>query len=36
VQLVSAEDVNAENLLRYAQIIVTTDALPTLARRTAC
>jgi large subunit ribosomal protein L4 len=35
VQLISAEEVNAEHLLRYAQVIVTTDALPTLARRTA-
>lgn len=35
VQLVSAEDVNAEQLLNYPQVLVTTDSLPTLARRTA-
>lgn len=35
VQLISAEDVNAEQLLNYPQVLVTTDSLPTLARRTA-
>ncbi|MES2598680.1 MAG: 50S ribosomal protein L4 [Verrucomicrobiota bacterium] len=35
VQLVSAEDVNAEQLLNYPQVLVTTAALETLARRTA-
>lgn len=35
VQLISAEDVNAEHLLRYAKVLVTADALQTLARRTA-
>ena len=35
VQLVNAEDVNAEQLLNYQKDIVTTDALETLARRTA-
>jgi large subunit ribosomal protein L4 len=35
VQLISAEDVNAEHLLLYPQVLVTTDALATLARRTA-
>lgn len=35
VQLVSADDVNAEHLLLYPQVIVTTDALETIARRTA-
>lgn len=35
VQLISADDVNAEHLLRYAQVIVTTEALSTLAKRTA-
>lgn len=35
VQLISADEVNAEHLLRYAQVIVTTDALSTLAKRTA-
>lgn len=35
VQLVCAEDVNAEQILNHAQVIVTADALPTLARRTA-
>ena len=35
VQLISADEVNAEHLLNYAQVIVTSDALPTLARRTA-
>lgn len=35
VQLISAEDVNAEHLLLYPQVLVIADALPTLARRTA-
>ncbi len=35
VQLISADDVNAEHLLRYAKVIVTSEALQTLARRTA-
>ncbi len=35
VQLISADEVNAEHLLRYAQVLVTTEALATLARRTA-
>lgn len=35
VQLISAEEVNAEHLLLYPQILVIADALPTLARRTA-
>ncbi len=35
VQLVSAEDVNAEHLLRYDAILLTKEALETLARRTA-
>ncbi len=35
VQLMSAEDVNAENLLAYDTILLTKDALETLARRTA-
>lgn len=35
VQLVSAEDVNAENLLGYETILLTNDAIETLARRTA-
>jgi len=35
VQLISADEVNAEHLLNYAQVILTADALPTLARRTA-
>ena len=35
VQLVSADDVNAEHLLRYDAILLTKDALETLARRTA-
>ncbi|GEP41348.1 50S ribosomal protein L4 [Brevifollis gellanilyticus] len=35
VQLISAEDVNAEQLLNYPQVLVTTAALETLARRTA-
>lgn len=35
VQLISAEEVNAEHLLLYPQVLVIADALPTLARRTA-
>jgi large subunit ribosomal protein L4 len=35
VQLISAEDVNAEQLLNYPQVLVTNEALSTLARRTA-
>ena len=35
VQLVSADDVNAEHLLLYPQVLVTAEALQTLARRTA-
>jgi large subunit ribosomal protein L4 len=35
VQLISAEEVNAEHLLLYPQVLVTSDALATLARRTA-
>jgi large subunit ribosomal protein L4 len=35
VQLISAEDVNAEHLLNYDKVLVTSDALETLARRTA-
>jgi large subunit ribosomal protein L4 len=35
VQLVSADDLNAEHLLLYPQVIVTTEALETIARRTA-
>jgi large subunit ribosomal protein L4 len=35
VQLLSAEDVNAENILRYEVILLTNDAIETLARRTA-
>lgn len=35
VQLISADDVNAEQLLNYPQVLVTTEALSTLARRTA-
>jgi large subunit ribosomal protein L4 len=35
VQLISADDVNAEHLLLYRQVIVTTEALSTLSRRTA-
>lgn len=35
VQLVSAEDVNAENLLGYDTVLLTNDAIETLARRTA-
>lgn len=35
VQLISADDVNAEHLLRYRSVVVTGDALETLAKRTA-
>jgi large subunit ribosomal protein L4 len=35
VQLISADDVNAEQLLNYPQVLVTAEALTTLARRTA-
>lgn len=35
VQLISAEEVNAEQLLNYPQVLVTNEALSTLARRTA-
>ena len=35
VQLISADEVNAEHLLLYKQVIITTEALSTLARRTA-
>jgi large subunit ribosomal protein L4 len=35
VQLISPEDVNAEHLLNYDKVIVTTDSLEILARRTA-
>lgn len=35
VQLISADDVNAEHLLNYDKVLVTSDALETLARRTA-
>lgn len=35
VQLISADDVNAEQLLNYPQVLVTQEALETLARRTA-
>ena len=35
VQLISAEDVNAEHLLLYPQVVLTPAALETLARRTA-
>jgi large subunit ribosomal protein L4 len=35
VQLISAEDVNAEHLLRYEAILLTPAAIETLARRTA-
>lgn len=34
-QLVQAKDVNVEQLLRYQKIILTNDALPVLAQRTA-
>jgi large subunit ribosomal protein L4 len=35
VQLISADEVNAEHLLLYPQVVVTSEALATLARRTA-
>ena len=35
VQLISADEVNAEQLLNYDKVVVTGDALETLARRTA-
>ncbi|MBL9179839.1 MAG: 50S ribosomal protein L4 [Verrucomicrobiaceae bacterium] len=35
VQLISADEVNAEQLLRYRSVVVTGDALETLAKRTA-
>lgn len=35
VQLISAEDVNAEHLLNYDKVLIAGDALETLARRTA-
>jgi len=35
VQLISAEEVSAEHLLLYPQVLVIADALPILARRTA-
>lgn len=35
VQLISAEDVNAEHLLNYDKVLMTSEALETLARRTA-
>lgn len=35
VQLISADDVNAEHLLLYRSVVVTGDALETLAKRTA-
>lgn len=35
VQLISADEVNAEHLLLYPQVLVTPEALATLARRTA-
>jgi large subunit ribosomal protein L4 len=35
VQLISADEVNAEQLLNYDKVVLTTDALETLARRTA-
>ena len=35
VQLISAEDVNAEHLLRYEAVLLTPEAVETLARRTA-
>ena len=34
-QLVTASDVNVEQLVNYAKIILTSDALPVLAQRTA-
>lgn len=35
VRLISADDVNAEHLLAFQKVLVTGDALETLARRTA-
>lgn len=35
VQLISADEVNAEHLLLYCSVVVTGDALETLAKRTA-
>lgn len=35
VQLISADEVNAEQLLRYRSVVVTGEALETLAKRTA-
>ncbi len=35
VQLISADEVNAEQLLNYEKVVLTGDALETLARRTA-
>ena len=35
VQMISPDEVNAEHLLNYDKVLVTTDALETLARRTA-
>jgi large subunit ribosomal protein L4 len=35
VQLISADEVNAEQLLNYEKVVITADALETLARRTA-
>lgn len=35
VQLISADEVNAEHLLLYRSVVVTGDALETLAKRTA-
>lgn len=35
VQLISADEVNAEHLLLYPSVVVTGDALETLAKRTA-
>lgn len=35
VQLISADEVNAEQLLNYDKVVLTSDALETLARRTA-
>lgn len=35
VQLISAEEVNAEHLLRYETVLLTNEAIETLARRTA-
>jgi len=35
VQLITADEVNAEQLLNYIKVVITNDALETLARRTA-